>query len=94
MNRFTQNLYTKKTKKDCGDELFTHTSVRTSNMEKSIGFYTRLLGLKLLNRHEIAQNNAEVAFLQDPEGQVRLVFSLRALLTRQIQKGSKKCLLR
>ncbi len=48
--------------------MFTHTSVRTSNMEKSISFYTRLLGLKLLNRHEIAQNNAEVAFLQDPEG--------------------------
>ena len=48
--------------------MFTHTSVRTSNMEKSIDFYTRLLGLKLLNRHEIAQNNAEVAFLQDPEG--------------------------
>ena len=52
----------------CGGDLFTHTSVRTSNMEKSIDFYTRLLGLKLLNRHEIAQNNAEVAFLQDPEG--------------------------
>jgi catechol 2,3-dioxygenase-like lactoylglutathione lyase family enzyme len=26
------------------------------------------MGLKLLNRHEIPQNNAEVAFLQDPEG--------------------------
>jgi lactoylglutathione lyase len=37
-------------------------------MEKSIDFYTRLLGLKLLNRHEIAKNNAEIAFLQDPEG--------------------------
>jgi len=37
-------------------------------MEKSIDFYTRLLGLRLLNRHEIAKNNAEVAFLQDPEG--------------------------
>ena len=48
--------------------MFTHTSVRTSNMEKSIDFYTKLLGLRLLNRHEIAQNNAEVAFLQDPEG--------------------------
>ena len=53
---------------DCGDDLFAHTSVRTSNMDKSISFYTRLLGLKLLNRHEISQNNAEVAFLQDPEG--------------------------
>jgi len=37
-------------------------------MDKSIDFYTRLLGLKLLSRHEIAQNNAEIAFLQDPEG--------------------------
>jgi len=48
--------------------MFTHTSIRTSNMDKSIDFYTRLLGLKLLGRHEIPQNNAEIAFLQDPEG--------------------------
>jgi len=37
-------------------------------MERSIDFYTRFLGLKLLSRHEIPQNNAEIAFLQDPEG--------------------------
>jgi len=37
-------------------------------MERSIDFYRRLLGLKLLSRHEIPQNNAEIAFLQDPEG--------------------------
>ena len=37
-------------------------------MDKSIDFYTRLMGLKLLNRREIKQNNAEIAFLQDPEG--------------------------
>ncbi|MCJ7504864.1 VOC family protein [Candidatus Bathyarchaeota archaeon] len=48
--------------------IFTHTSIRVSNMEKSIDFYTRLLGLKLLNRREIPQNNAEIAFLQDPDG--------------------------
>jgi len=48
--------------------MFTHTSTRTSNMDRSIDFYTRLLGLKLLGRHEIPQNNAEIAFLQDPEG--------------------------
>jgi lactoylglutathione lyase len=47
--------------------MFVHASVRSSNMEKSIDFYTRLLGLKLLDRHEIAKNNAEIAFLQDPE---------------------------
>jgi len=37
-------------------------------MERSIDFYTRILGLKLLSRREIPQNNAEIAFLQDPEG--------------------------
>jgi len=48
--------------------MFTHTSIRASDMERSIDFYRRLLGLKLLSRHEIPQNNAEIAFLQDPEG--------------------------
>ena len=45
-----------------------HTSIRTSNIDKSIDFYTRLMGLKLLSRREVPQNNAEIAFLQDPEG--------------------------
>ena len=45
--------------------MFTHTSIRTSNMERSIDFYTRIMGLKLLSRREIPQNNAEIAFLQD-----------------------------
>jgi lactoylglutathione lyase len=47
---------------------FIHTSIRTSNIDKSIDFYTRLMGLKLLSRREIPQNDAEIAFLQDPEG--------------------------
>jgi len=48
--------------------MFVHTSIRVSNMDKSIDFYTRIMGLKLLSRREIPQNNAEIAFLQDPEG--------------------------
>jgi lactoylglutathione lyase len=48
--------------------VFTHTSIRTSNMDRSIDFYTRLLGLSLLSRRDIPQNNAEIAFLQDPDG--------------------------
>lgn len=48
--------------------MFVHTSIRTSNMDRSIDFYTRLMGLKLVSRREIPQNNAEIAFLQDPEG--------------------------
>jgi lactoylglutathione lyase len=46
--------------------VFVHTSIRTSNIEKSIDFYTKQLGLKLVSRQEIPQNNAEIAFLQDP----------------------------
>ena len=47
--------------------MFVHTSVRTSNMEKSIDFYSKFLGLKLQSRREIKQTNAEIAFLQDVE---------------------------
>ena len=48
--------------------MFVHTSIRTSNMGKSIEFYTKFLGLKVLSRMEIKQNNAEIAFLQDAAG--------------------------
>ncbi len=48
--------------------MLVHTSVRSSNMERSIEFYTKLLGLKVTKRMEIPQNNAEIVFLQDPEG--------------------------
>jgi len=48
--------------------MFTHTSIRTSDMDRSIDFYTKFLGLKILRRREIPQNKAEIAFLQDPEG--------------------------
>lgn len=48
--------------------MFVHTSIRTRNLDKSIDFYADFLGLKLLNRKDIPQNNAEIAFLQDPDG--------------------------
>ena len=57
--------------------MFTHTSIRTSDMDRSIDFYTRFLGLKLLRRNAIPQNKAEIAFLQAPEGkgsQLELTF--------------------
>jgi lactoylglutathione lyase len=37
-------------------------------MDRSIDFYNRQMGLKLLSKHEIKQTDAEIAFLQDPEG--------------------------
>jgi len=49
--------------------LFVHVSIRTSNVERSIDFYTRLLGLKVLSRREIKRTNAEIVFLQDPKGE-------------------------
>jgi len=36
-------------------------------MDRAIDFYSRLLGLKLISRREIPQNNAEIAFLRDTE---------------------------
>jgi lactoylglutathione lyase len=60
-----QLISEKNTRQDCK---FMHTSIRTSNLERSIDFYTRLLGLKLLSRREIKSTNAEIAFLQDAEG--------------------------
>ncbi|MGE5533612.1 MAG: reverse transcriptase-like protein [Bacillota bacterium] len=47
--------------------LFVHTSIRTSNMDRSIDFYSKFLGLKLQSRREIKQTNAEIAFMQDAE---------------------------
>lgn len=55
--------------------ILAHTSIRVSNMEKSIAFYTKIFGLKVLGRLEIPQiphygkkNNVELAWLQDSEG--------------------------
>lgn len=48
--------------------MFIHTSIRTSNMNRSIDFYTRFLDLVLVNRREISQNDAEIAFLKNRGG--------------------------
>ena len=47
--------------------MFLHTSIRTSDMNRSIEFYKTFLGLTLLSRREIPQNSAEIAFLRDLE---------------------------
>ncbi len=57
--------------------MFLHASIRTSNMEKSIEFYTKFLGLKVVKRMEIPQTKALLTFLQDPEAkgaQLELTF--------------------
>jgi lactoylglutathione lyase len=40
-----------------------HTSITVKDMDESIEFYTKMLGMSLLSRREIKQNNAEIAFL-------------------------------
>ena len=40
-----------------------HTSVTVKSMDDSIEFYTKRLGMTLVSRREIKQNNAEIAFL-------------------------------
>jgi lactoylglutathione lyase len=39
-----------------------------ADLDKSIGFYTQLIGLKFVSRREIKQNNAEIGFLEDEAG--------------------------
>ena len=48
--------------------MFVHASIRTSNMERSIDFYSKFLGLSLQSRREIKETNAQIAFLRDIEG--------------------------
>ncbi|MEM2869146.1 MAG: VOC family protein [Thermoplasmata archaeon] len=43
---------------------FAHVSIRTSNMERSISFYQRYFGMRMVSRREIPENNAEIAFLE------------------------------
>ncbi len=48
--------------------MLVHASIRTSNMDRSIDFYSKFLGLTVVSRREIKQTNAEITFMQDPEG--------------------------
>jgi lactoylglutathione lyase len=47
--------------------MFVHTSIRVSNIHRSIDFYCRFFGMKVISRREIKQTNAEIVFLQNQE---------------------------
>ena len=51
---------------------FIHVSIRASDMDRSISFYTDLLGMELVRRSAIPQNRAEIAFLKDDRGEFAL----------------------
>ena len=40
-----------------------HASITVKDMDESIDFYTKTLGLKLTDREEIPENKAEIAFV-------------------------------
>jgi lactoylglutathione lyase len=73
--------------------MFVHASIRTSNMEKSIDFYTRLLGMKVLSRREIKAANAEIASLQHPAGKgCTLELTFYRSQTKFSQPAYEECL--
>lgn len=51
---------------------FYYTGIRVRDMERSLGFYRDLLGMKLLFRTRITKQHGEVAVLQSPRGKQRL----------------------
>lgn len=47
---------------------FTYVGIRVTNLEKSIDFYTKLLGMKVLGRGKIEQTRGETVALASEEG--------------------------
>jgi len=44
-----------------------HTCLNVIDLSRGIAFYRDNLGLKLTRRFEVKENNAEIAFLEDPD---------------------------
>lgn len=51
---------------------FYYTGIRVRDMERSLGFYTEVLGMKLVFRMRIPKQHGEVAILRSPRGRQRL----------------------
>ena len=47
-----------------------HTCINVTDMERSLKFYDEILGFRLERRHEVPENNAEIAFIDDGSGGV------------------------
>ena len=45
-----------------------HTCLNVMDLDRSVAFYRDRLGLKLRRRFEVKENNAEIAFMEDPYG--------------------------
>jgi len=47
---------------------FTYVGIRVTNLQKSIDFYTKLLGMKVTGRSKVEQTKGETVGLQSEEG--------------------------
>ena len=45
-----------------------HTMLRVSDLDKSIAFYTEVLGMTLLRRKDYPDGQFTLAFVEDPDG--------------------------
>jgi lactoylglutathione lyase len=51
---------------------FLHTSITVTDIDRSIRFYTGVLGLTFERRRRIPENRAEIAFVVDPDSGARI----------------------
>jgi lactoylglutathione lyase len=51
---------------------FLHTSITVLDLERSLAFYTGVLGLEFERRRPIHENKAEIAFVRDPVSGARV----------------------
>ena len=51
---------------------FLHTSITVRDLDESIAFYTKVLGLEFERRRPIPENHAEIAFVKDPASGARV----------------------
>lgn len=51
---------------------FLHTSITVRDLDESLAFYTKVLGLEFERRRPIPENHAEIAFVKDPASGARI----------------------
>ena len=59
----SSNATTTDEAKGAGDARFLHTMIRVFDLDKSLDFYTRLMGMKLLRKREVEAGRYTLAFV-------------------------------